>query len=118
MKKSRIVIVLSALLFLAIGPAMAAEPIIKLKLNGKFCDSYPEHITKALMTVTGVKGVDLTSLSGYALVVHDGTVKSESLVEAMMHVGGFRFGDNARQQPWSCRGEIIDAKIPNGTSTR
>jgi copper chaperone CopZ len=87
---------------LAVVPVGAAGQKVTLMLGGRFCEFYPKEITEALMLVKGVKAVDLKSLKGHAIVEHDGSVKSESLVEAMKKVKGTKMG-----MEWYCTAEAM-----------
>lgn len=80
----------------------AAEQKTTLMLDGKFCEVYPNEITLALMAVKGVIRVDLNSMGGQAIVVHDGTVKPEALVAAMKEVKGTKVGVE-----WYCTAEVM-----------
>jgi len=81
-------------------PAAATGKPITLMLGGKFCEFYPKELTEALMKVKGVKGVDLKSLKGHALVEHDGSVKPEGLIAAVKGVKGTKMG-----MEWYCTAE-------------
>ncbi|MBM4120992.1 MAG: hypothetical protein FJ249_00135 [Nitrospira sp.] len=81
-------------------PVTAAGKPITLMLGGTFCEFYPKELTEALMKVKGVKGVDLKSLKGHALVEHDGSVKPEGLVAAVKGVKGTKMG-----LEWFCTAE-------------
>lgn len=70
-----------------------------LMLGGTYCESYPKEITKVLMGVKGVKTVDLNSLPGHAIVLHDDSVQSKSLVEAIK---------SAKGDGWYCTGQVMD----------
>jgi hypothetical protein len=52
-----------------------------------------------------VKAVDLNSMGGQAIVSHDGTVKSEDLMEAMKGVKGTKAGVD-----WYCTAELMKGK--------
>lgn len=80
----------------------AAEQKTTLMLGGKFCEVYPNEITLAMMAVKGVIRVDLNSMGGQAIVVHDGTVKPEALVAAMKEVKGTKVGVE-----WYCTAEVM-----------
>jgi copper chaperone CopZ len=84
------------------GPTEAAGKPITLMLGGKFCEFYPKELTEALMKVKGVKGVDLKSMKGHAVVEHDDSVKPEALVAAMKNVKGTKMG-----MEWYCTAEAM-----------
>ncbi|MFI5305680.1 MAG: heavy metal-associated domain-containing protein [Nitrospiria bacterium] len=54
--------------------------------------------TKALMTLKGVKSVDLHSMPGHAVVVHDDSVSPKTLVEVIKGVKG---------DGWFCTAQIM-----------
>jgi mercuric ion binding protein len=100
--KIKLIIVVAVLLGLASTQADAADEKVTLKLGGRFCGYYPKEITEALTGVKGVEGVDLKSMKDHAVVTHDGSVKPESLVEAMKGVKGTKLGIE-----WYCTAEVV-----------
>ncbi|HTP42615.1 MAG TPA: cation transporter [Nitrospiria bacterium] len=94
-------VVLGVLLLTA--PAGAAEQKTVLMLGGKFCEFYPKELTAALKAVKGVTSVDLESMKGHVIVTHDGTVKPETLINAVKSVKGTRMGIN-----WYCDAMVMD----------
>jgi hypothetical protein len=58
------------------------------------------ELTEPLMKVKGVKGVDLRSLKGRALVDHDGRVNVDALLGAVKGVKGTKMGVE-----WFCTAE-------------
>jgi len=104
MKKIRkLVIGATVVIALASGQAGAAEKQVTLMLGGKSCESHPKEIMEALTGIKGVSGVDLKSMKGHALVKQDGTVKPESLVEAIKSVKDTKTG-----MDWYCTAEPMD----------
>src|SRR5579872_1896355 len=97
-----IIIIAVGMTFLSIQ-ANAADQKVTLMLGGKSCASHQKEITDALMGVKGVKGVDLTSMKGHALVTHDGTVKAEALVDALAK--NAKGSENGKE--WSCTAEAM-----------
>lgn len=85
---------------LLVSAAGAADPAVTLMLGGKSCEFYPKEITAGLMAVQGVKAVDLKSMTGHAVVTHDGSVKPETLVAAMKGVKSTKMGTE-----WFCKAE-------------
>ncbi|MGQ0694668.1 MAG: heavy-metal-associated domain-containing protein [Nitrospiraceae bacterium] len=85
---------------LSILPAAAAEEKqVTLMLGGKFCEFYPDNITKALTEVSGVKAVDLKSMKGHAIVTVDPSkTKPEKLTAAVNQVKG---------SGWHCTAEVM-----------
>jgi len=85
---------------LSILPAVAAEEKqITLMLGGKFCEFYPDNITKALTEVSGVKAVDLKSMKGHAIVTVDPSkTKPEKLTAAVNQLKG---------SGWHCTAEVM-----------
>jgi len=80
-------------------PAWAADQSVTLMLGGKFCDSYLDDVEGALKKVAGVKGVDLKSMKGHAVVkVESGKVKPDQLVSAVNGVKG---------SGWYCTAEAM-----------
>jgi copper chaperone CopZ len=90
MRNNTILIVASVLaISLMVSQVMAADQSVTLMLGGKFCDSYLDDVEDALKKVAGVKGVDLKSMKGHAVVkVEPGKVKPEQLVSAVSGVKG------------------------------
>ena len=81
------------------SPVMAADQTVTLMLGGKFCDSYLDDVEGALKKVAGVKGVDLKSMKGHAVVkVEPGKAKPEQLVAAVNGVKG---------SGWNCTAEVM-----------
>lgn len=100
-KKYRFIgILMSMAIFLALYAvqSQAAEQKTVLMLGGEYCDSYPKELTKALMAVKGVKSVDLDSMPGHAVVVHDDSVLPEKLADAIKGVKG---------DGWYCAAQIM-----------
>lgn len=86
-------------MFLWATPVWAADQQVTLMLGGKFCEFYPEAIETALKKVDGVKGVDLKSKKGHAVVeVEAGKVKPENLTDAVSGVKG---------EGWHCKAEVM-----------
>ncbi len=86
-------------IFLFSAQAWAADQKVTLMLGGKFCEFYPEAIDKALKNVSGVKGVDLKSMKGHAIVeVESGKVKPSQLADAVNAVKG---------DGWYCKAEVM-----------
>lgn len=96
-----IVVSMAIVLLFFISNAKADEQKTTLMLGGPYCTSYPKEITNALMEVKGVKGVDLKSMPGHAIVVHESNVQPEALAEAIK---------NAKGDMWHCTGEVMDKK--------
>jgi hypothetical protein len=97
--------VLAVLLGAAIPHVQAAKPKETketLMLGGRFCEFYPKELTDALMAVPGVKAVDLKSMKGHVIVIHDGNVKLETLVAAVKGVKGSKVGVE-----WYCTAEAM-----------
>lgn len=91
--------VLAVGLFLGGATAWAAEQKVTLMLGGKFCEFYPEAVETALKNVAGVKGVDLKSMKGHAVVEVDaGKVKPDQLASAVNGVKG---------EGWHCKAEVM-----------
>jgi copper chaperone CopZ len=86
-----------------VGQAKASDQKVVLMLGGHSCESYPEKITEVLMAVTGVKSVDLNSMKGHAIVIHDGNVKPEDLVRAIEGVKG-----NYMDVEWYCTAQVME----------
>jgi periplasmic mercuric ion binding protein len=82
--------------------AWATDSSTTLMLGGRFCEFYPKELTDALTAVKGVKGVDLKSMKGHAVVTHDGSVKPEALVAAVEGVKGTKMGIE-----WYCTAEAM-----------
>lgn len=86
-------------MFILTAQAWAAEQKVTLMLSGKFCEFYPEAIDTALKNVSGVKGVDLKSMKGHAVVeVEAGKVKPEQLTDAVNAVKG---------EGWHCKADVM-----------
>ncbi|MGH7206503.1 MAG: hypothetical protein ACREI2_09890 [Nitrospiraceae bacterium] len=78
---------------------VAADQQVTLTLGGKFCEFYGGDVQKALMNVTGVKGVDLGSKRGHAVVtVEAGKVNPAQLAAAVNAVKG---------DGWHCKSEVV-----------
>ncbi len=89
------------LLLLTLGCTQepAGRPEVTLKLGGKFCEMYPDAITSALMTVDGVKRVDLRSKKGHAVVTGDPAVmRTRDVAQAL---------DAVKGEGWHCEAEIV-----------
>jgi mercuric ion binding protein len=72
---------------------------VTLTLSGKFCDSYPEDIARALKDIPGVKAVDLKTKPGHALVeLERGKTKGEQLAGVVNTVKGFG---------WYCQAQVM-----------
>ena len=102
-----IVMAAGALTVMGIGSPWAAEQKsppaggqeVTLMLGGKFCDSYPDDVEKALKNVSGVKTVDLKSMPGHAVVeVEPGKGKPDQLVAAVNGVKG---------SGWHCTAKLM-----------
>ncbi len=79
--------------------AEAAGQKVTLMLGGKFCDSYLDDVDEALKKVSGVKGVDLKSMPGHAVVeVEAGKAKPEQLEAAVNGVKG---------SGWHCTAKVM-----------
>lgn len=89
---------MAAALALASLSVEAAEQKVTLMLGGTSCDLYADAVKGALKKVGGVKGVDMKSLKGHAIVTGDGSVKPEQLTAA---VNGLK-GDG-----WQCQAEVM-----------
>ena len=103
MRNNTILIVASVFaISLMASQVMAADQAVTLMLGGKFCDSYLDDVEGALKKVAGVKGVDLKSMPGHAVVTHDESMKPEALVAAMKGVKGTKMGVE-----WFCTAEVM-----------
>jgi mercuric ion binding protein len=98
----KLMIAVTVVISFVSAQAGAAEQKVTLMLGGKFCEFYPKEITDALMGVKGVTGVDLKSMKGHAIVMHDGSVKPEVLVETVKGVKGTKTG-----MEWYCTAEAM-----------
>lgn len=86
-------------MFILTAQAWAADQKVTLMLGGKFCEFYPEAVDTALKNVSGVKGVDLKSMKGHAIVeVESGKVKPSQLTDAVNAVKG---------DGWYCKAEVM-----------
>ena len=86
-------------LILCSAPVWAAEQKTTLMLGGQFCDSYLGEVETALKKVAGVKGVDLKSMKGHAIVTGEtGTVKTAQLTAAVNALKG---------EGWHCKAEVM-----------
>jgi len=94
----RILITVTLLLLIYTVQTKAADQKTVLMLGGDYCESYPKELTKALMKVKGVKNVDLNSMPGHAVVVHDDSVLPKTLMEAINGVKG---------DGWFCTAQIM-----------
>jgi copper chaperone CopZ len=107
-KKCRLAQILAAsviiLLFLS-GQSNASDQQTILMLEGNSCSSHPEEIKKVLAAVPGVKSIDLDKMPGHAIVVHDESVKSDSLAEAIKDAKGTN-DDGA----WFCAADVMEAR--------
>ncbi len=91
--------VLAVGVFLCAVTVRAADQKVTLMLGGKFCEFYPDAIETALKQVSGVKGVDLKSMKGHAVVeVEAGKVKPDQLADAVSGVKG---------EGWHCKAEVM-----------
>ncbi|MFI5304907.1 MAG: heavy metal-associated domain-containing protein [Nitrospiria bacterium] len=93
-------ILVAIAMFLAIYAiqTQAADQKTVLMLGGDYCESYPKELTKALMKVKGVKSVDLSSMPGHVLVVHDDSVVPKTLADVVNGVKG---------DGWFCTAQIM-----------
>jgi periplasmic mercuric ion binding protein len=82
--------------------AGAADQTVTLMLGGQYCEFYPKELTQALMSVKGVKSVDLRSMKGHAIVEHDGSVMETQLIIAIKKVKGTKGGVE-----WYCDAEVM-----------
>lgn len=90
-------------LLLLSASAHAAEQKTALMLGGKYCEFYLDDVAKALTAVKGVTGVDIKSRNGYAVVTHDDTVKTDTLIAAVEKVKGTKDGTE-----WYCNAMVMD----------
>lgn len=87
-------------MFVVALPVVAADQQITLALGGKFCEFYGGDVQQALMKVSKeVKGVDLNSRKGHAVVtVEAGRVNPAQLTAAVNALKG---------DGWHCKAEIV-----------
>ncbi len=89
--------VVFAILVVAL-PVVAADQQVTLALGGRLCEFYGGEVQAALMKVNGVKGVDLGSRRGHAIVTMDtDKAKPAQLTAAVNAVKG---------DGWHCKAEV------------
>lgn len=80
--------------------AEAADQRVTLMLGGASCETHVREIRTALKRVEGVKGVDLRSMPGHAIIrAEAGHVTPEQLTAAVAGVKGTN---------WRCTAEVME----------
>jgi copper chaperone CopZ len=70
------------------APAFADETQTTLMLGGQNCRYHVADVAKALKAVKGVTNVDTESLKGHAIIKHDDSVTTETLIAVVKTVKG------------------------------